>query len=479
MKNRICFLLAAMILIISVCTACAPKEPTSSEMPQSSSAVQSEPVVSPEPSAVSTAPEPVSQGEPEAEEPEPELTEREKKWRGDLSYFKRNYVMYHPDPFYYVSEEELDRQLEQLVQKIPELSDNDIYFELAKIVAGLKDSHTFVIPGENIYARLFPFVMGHIGDKMYLTAYWENFDQFEPYLLHEIVSVNGVDIKYLQQKAESISDPTNQWRGRHFFDVNYHSVTAFFDWAGCDYKEGYTIELLDDDQEVISVEVPVITQDADVGEKRIRPEGWENILYYNQKEGATLFETEQGSCVILTLDNPMEENEEFYQQIFSSASALLAEHPDTKLVVDLRGNGGGLWKSMHAVERCIPLLKQTRTPQTYVLTDGYTMSAAVILLNTFKKELDAIQVGEPTGQFFQTFSLISGSNTVLLPSSQICVRIAHDDINMVTQDFNAFYDEDGKLYEWENTVLPDVYISQTIEDTKAGKDSMICPKHGK
>ena len=36
-----------------------------------------------------------------------------------------------------------------------------------------------------------------------------------------------------------------------------------------------------------------------------------------------------------------------------------------------------------------------------------------------------------------------------------------------------YYDEDGKLYPWENTILPDVYVYQDIEDIRQGKDSVI------
>ena len=35
------------------------------------------------------------------------------------------------------------------------------------------------------------------------------------------------------------------------------------------------------------------------------------------------------------------------------------------------------------------------------------------------------------------------------------------------------YDENGKWYEWENTILPDVYVSQDIDDIRQGKDSVI------
>lgn len=36
-----------------------------------------------------------------------------------------------------------------------------------------------------------------------------------------------------------------------------------------------------------------------------------------------------------------------------------------------------------------------------------------------------------------------------------------------------YYDEDGKLFEWENAILPDVFVYQDIEDVRQGKDSVI------
>ncbi len=35
------------------------------------------------------------------------------------------------------------------------------------------------------------------------------------------------------------------------------------------------------------------------------------------------------------------------------------------------------------------------------------------------------------------------------------------------------YDDEGKLYERENTVLPDVFVEQDIEDLRLGKDSLM------
>lgn len=39
--------------------------------------------------------------------------------------------------------------------------------------------------------------------------------------------------------------------------------------------------------------------------------------------------------------------------------------------------------------------------------------------------------------------------------------------------FKERYDETGRLYEWENTILPDVYVYQDIEDIRQGRDSVM------
>ncbi len=476
MKKYVYFLFAAVILI-SVCAGCARQETASSEFMQSSSEVQSAPAVSSEPSsAVSSAPETAS-----LSEPEPELSARERKWRGDLAYFKRHYVMYHPDPFYYVSEEELDWQLEQLAKKVPELSDNDIFFELSKIVAGFGDNHTSIHTPDDLYSEYFPIGIRYFGDKLYLTCYREKFAQFQPYLLHEIVSVNGVDMKYLQQKFESIVHSANAWRSKSIFQEAFF-LPAFFDWAGCDYKDGYTIEILDDNQKVVSMELPVITQDADVGEKWIYPEGWEKILFLNQKYGwgketladVQFVETEQGNYIYLFIAGVMYSDEELYHGLMQKAGSLLAEHPGAKLVIDLRNDLGGWIDAVNAIKEDSLWLKETYMPQTYVIAGSGTESNGITLLSVIKRELNAVQVGEPTAAFTPSFCYYGTEleYTHTLPCSQLSFSVANYWCEGKYPDM-ALYDEEGKLYPWENTVLPDVYVSQDVEDIKAGKDSVI------
>ena len=129
-----------------------------------------------------------------------------------------------------------------------------------------------------------------------------------------------------------------------------------------------------------------------------------------------------------------------------------------------------------------------------MLIDGGVASASMTLLGFFKNELDAVLVGEPTAQFSSFFHLSSSLNPPLvLPHSQMRINLSDawwnwdtfkqddyqdvidpawgwDDWEPITEEH---YDEDGRLYEWEYGVLPDVYVHQDIEDIRQGKDSVL------
>ncbi|MCH5352825.1 MAG: hypothetical protein J1E06_05080, partial [Acutalibacter sp.] len=162
--------------------------------------------------------------------PVPELSQREQDWVNDLNYLRKHYKLYHQDPFYYCPEEEFDFKIDQLAAKVGRLSDNEIAFEIAAILAGMGDIHTRVNLPESVFEAFFPVAVFYVGDKLYLAAYLEGYDRFEPYLMQEIVAVNGVDIKYIQKKIDTLISPNNIWDSREVFSRYYAVYPAFYDW---------------------------------------------------------------------------------------------------------------------------------------------------------------------------------------------------------------------------------------------------------
>lgn len=411
---------------------------------------------------------------PVSASPPPELSQRERNWRNDLNYLKREYKRYHKDPFYLRSEEEFEFKIDQLAAKVGQLSDNNIAFEIAAIIAGMGDTHTMVSFPEAVYETFFPVSAMYFGGKLYLAAYLEGYDQFEPYLLQEIVAVNGVDITYLQQKFDSLISPYNTWFSREVFSRYYAIYPAFYEWAGCGYKEGYTFQMVNQNGEVESVEVPVLAwTDFDEDSPWVWPEEIQCLYYLMGGNWADYFEEENGDYIYMSFTELVYLSKQSCRELFETVAGLIEAHPDCgKLVIDLRSHPGGYMSALEYVREYIQLLRSPSIDHIYVLIGGHTASAAMGCVTIFKDSLDAITVGEPTGQFTSFFGRMSAMPRIVLPQSQVSIFLG-DCWFEGEHPENEFYDENGKLYEWETTVLPDVFVSQNVEDIRQGKDSVI------
>lgn len=408
--------------------------------------------------------------------PAPSLSQREQDWLEDIEFLRETCKTKHMDPFYLCSEEEFDWKLDQLSAKVGELSDDDIAFEIVSIVAGLGDPHSYA-GARQLYDRRFPIRVSYFDNKLYLTACLKEYGQLEPYLLREIVSVNGVDIAYLMEKANRLGNPFNTWLSRDYFQDGYF-LPAFFDWAGCDYKEGYTFQILNDNQEVESVDIPVISSDKYQKGSWLYSQSRDALQYLKGGNWTEYIDGENGGCVYISLAELMDKYE--IKQLAKDAGKLLAEHPDCgKLAVDLRNTPGGNAAHVAGFQESAQLLD---AEHVYVLTGGTTASAALTFISYFKGELGAVLVGEPTGQFPSMFHMQSSRDKpAVLPHSQISVMLSNawwdsgKDMPEygVSPAFEEHYDENGRLYPWESTILPDAYVYQDIEDIRQGKDSVL------
>lgn len=450
------FLLALCLLL----AACKP-------------AAQPEPNPTPTPTVEASAP-----AGPEAT-PEPELPQRERDWIEDIEFLREEYKTKQADPFSLCPEEEFDWKLDRLAAKVGELSDSDIFYELASIIKGMGYTHTTLwwsgtLP---ICDRVFPVYMFPLNGKLYLYAYLEGFEQFEPYMLHEVVGVNGVDSLYLMQRAVELHEPFNWHR-----ETDVTQYPTFFDWVGCDYKEGYTFQILNDNQAVESVEVPVLTLKEGQSRPWVYPENWDSLVYAQGGDHTAYYPEKDGGCVQWCIGDMQYLSNIWYH--LKEVVKLLEEHPDCgKLAVDLRKCPGGSAELLPFVEEIRQKAEFLEGKQIYVLTGGETASAATRMIAFFKAEFGAVTVGEPTGEFssFYSRSLEQENHPTILPHSRIMVKISdrwRDSAELLEEMdiapiYEEYYDEAGRLYPWETCIQPDVYVHQDIERLRQGRDAVL------
>ena len=459
MRKRVCLFWLAFCLLLTACSHAAQPD------------VESDP--SPSTAVGSFAPDAPD------ESLEPELPQRDKDWIEDIEFLRKEYKIRHPDPFYFCTEEEFDWKMDQLSAKVGELSDSDIFYELAVIITGMGDTHTTLWWGGPlpICDRVFPIYIFPLNGKLYLNAYNEGYEQFEPYLPHEVVGVNDVDSLYLMQRSAELRVPFN-WHST----IEFTQFPSFFDWIGCDYKEGYTFQILNDNQEVESVEVPVIPLNEGNTRPWVYPESWDSLVYVKGGDRTAYYEGADGGCVQWCM------RELWYpsmtRRYLTEVAELMEEHPDCgKLAIDLRNCPGGLADLLPLLEVIRENTQPLEGKQIYVLIGSNTASAATKMIAFLKDEFDAVTVGEPTGQFSSFFSRseLRENSPTALPNSQIKVKISdrwRDSTELleemdITPIFEEYYDEDGRLYEWESCIQPDVYVHLDIEDLRLGKDTVL------
>lgn len=459
MRKKICLFLLAFCLLLTACNPAAQPEPDLT------------------PAAEASAPEKVPVPE---NSPEPELPQRDKDWIEDIEFLREEYKTRHPDPFYRCTEEEFDWRMDRLSAAVGELSDSDIFYELVSIITGtMGDTHTKLwwdgpLP---LCDRIFAVNIFKLNGKLYLKSYLEGCEQFEPYLLHEVVGVNGVDSLYLMQRAAELSEPFN-WHSETYFP----QFPTFFDWVGCDYKDGYTFQILNDNQEVESVEVPVITLNEGNAGSWIYPENWGSLVFARGGDQTAYYEGKDGGCIQWCMGELWYSGRTWLY--LKEVGELMEEHPDcSKLVIDLRECPGGGADILPILEEIRQQAQLLEGKQIYVLTWGDTASAATRMIAFLKDEFGAVTVGEPTGEFSSFFSRSEEreSNPTVLPHSQIKVQISdrwRDSTELlqamdVAPIYEEYYDEGGRIYRWETCIQPDVYIHLDIEDVRQGKDSVL------
>lgn len=414
------------------------------------------------------------------EPPSSALSQREQNWIEDFDYLKETLVEVHPDPFWCCSEEDFDWKIGHLASRVPNLTDSEIFFELMQIVSGLRDNHIAFLPPPFLSVDILPIDVQYFDGHLYLCGYFSDYKQFAPYLLREIIAINGLDVTYIFQKYSTCT-VLNYWANKEHIS-SLLTWPAFLDMIGCDYHNGYTLQFLNENREVVSVEVPVLSESAYRTElarsggklKLVRPENWDSLFYLNEGNWAEYVEGDDSDCVYMSIGTELQGNNYYYSKLIREAEEIICSHQNCrKLVIDLRRCYGGDVSKIDDFQKQISELLKPWIEQVYVLTSGYTASGAITVLAICKDELEAVIVGEPTGQFSNLFGFSYAPYPYYtLPNSQIMVSIPN--MQYIGPEIREVqYDENGRWYEWENTILPDVFVSQDIQDIRQGKDSVV------
>jgi len=369
------------------------------------------------------------------------------QWQEDVTYFKEQLVKKHKNAFHHVTKEEFEKDVEKLHNDVPSLKDYEVIVRLMQITAKIGDGHTVVHLPANFMR--YPINMNWFGDGLYVIA---TAPSYRSILGTKVSKIGNFTIDEVNKKLASVmSQDENKWytmsTGPALLMIpeilvalgivnDYdHAPFIFLDSTAKEIK----LDLIPRAPSTSNPWVPV-TKTPPLFRQNINNPFWFTYL-------------EDINAVYLNFKK--------YDDLNRNANKLfdlIEEKKASRLIVDLRFNGGGDFKKGRRllIERIKENKQINQKGHLFVITGRRTFSAAMVNSIDFKKETEAIIIGEPPGEKPNSYS---ENDEMKLPNSKLVVSYSTRYYKFLDQDVDAFE--------------PEVRIDPKWEDYKQGRDAVM------
>jgi hypothetical protein len=331
---------------------------------------------------------------------------RDEGWRADLAFLAREIKRRAYAPFREISEPEFDAAVARLAEDVPGLSDFQILAGMMRLLRPLGDGHAFVLPaqdGKDAQLAL-PVKFYRFTEGLFVTAASEACRQL---VGAQVLSVDGHPVDEVLAAVEPLISRDNDqqvtWIGPEMLRWTplIHALGLISD-AG---QATLSVRFGDKTTGTVAVES---VADHYASLTAPRPAGWISLpdtagapvpLYLRNSDAPYWFEyLADGDVVYFQFngvgDQPLEAIAAFCERLFT----FIDNHQVSKLVIDLRWNGGGnTYLVQPLLHRLIGCTKINQRGCLYVIIGRGTFSAAQNTATAIERETNAIFVGEPTG----------------------------------------------------------------------------------
>jgi peptidase S41-like protein len=376
------------------------------------------------------------------------------QWRDDLRYFSREMPKRHMNLFHSVSKEEFESAVGDLETAIPSLEDHQIVVRLHQIAARVGDGHTGV--HQPSWFQLYPLSLFWFGADLRVTAATK---EYERALGARVVRIGEVPIAEVESRVRTCfpsAAAENEWyelstspafitrpEVLHALHVIADRASAPFTFEA-DAGDTFTLDLK-------PVVMPPVVQGS-VVIPGMQPVAAPPL--FRQKPTERFWFTSLPDSTVYVGWRGYDKLGEKARELFQ----FLDSHPVKRVVIDLRQNGGGdfLEGRKHVIRPVQKRVAVNQKGRLFVIIGRRTYSAALANAVDFRKDTNAILVGEPIGERPNSYS---ENDEMTLPNSRLVVSYSTRYYKFVDVDVPA--------------VLPDVRIDPNWAEWRAGRDPVM------
>ncbi|MBO0322767.1 hypothetical protein J0X14_10700 [Muricauda sp. CAU 1633] len=363
-------------------------------------------------------------------------------WTNDIDYLDYLIRTRHPNPYYSISKERWNNELQNLKKNVAKLSEKEISIKLSSIVALLNDGHTFLdFDGRYGFDRWFPVRFYDFDDGLFITVTHPAYKQL---IGKKVISISGLPASSVLNAVSKAISGDNAFHKRNIAAA-FMSNTALLEGMGIiENNQNLILQLIDESGKHSTAEITSIssfysTNYRNWGELFGPPLEEYNAYvtpfengkpplkyrefsddappYYASREPYWFKNYPEYSAFVFQFNFAAEIGPEPFKDFLKRLVAALETTKPEKLIIDVRYNFGGDGSMM------VPLVNDIITyskihPKTklYVVQGRQTFSAGIMLAARLKEYLNITLIGEPAGAGYNHYG---DPVTYQLPNSKL------------------------------------------------------------
>ncbi|MGD0142937.1 MAG: hypothetical protein ABSC92_07250 [Rhizomicrobium sp.] len=378
----------------------------------------------------------------------PNLNLTPAQWHADLQFLATELPRRHANAYFFISKDTFDAEVAALDRRIDTANADEIFVGLQQIVKSIGDGHTGVgTPPPD--RRVMPIEIARFGDDFRISAVGPG---LESALGARLLKVGDMPIADVWPRVLTLTSQAELMALRQEDALVY--LSRGYALHGLDVvpdRNHVLYTLQDDSGRVFDLDVKGLAPDQSVDMKS----GYSDAALRFQKKDAPFW------CKALPENKAVYCGWRAYQDLAANATAMFAlidRTHSTKLIIDMRDNGGGDNTVGYAalVKPIEARPDLNRKGHLFVLIGPLTFSAAMNNAAQFADETNAILAGQTIGERPNSYQ---EPRQFRLPNSHLVIRAS------------TLYYEFRK--HGENAVRPAKEIIPTWDDVKAGRDPVM------
>lgn len=366
----------------------------------------------------------------------------------DVALFASQLASVHPYLFKLMPEDTFDVLIKGLKDKAHYILSEELTVELFRINARIADEHTRVEPIDSL---LFPFRFESFDEGMAVIM-TDSLQQ--EHLFSRVIAIDDLPIADVVHALSGMLKKDNDSFQKFWIAYYLGRPSILYGLGILEQRDRATFTFLTSSGDTVTTVIHTVPATAmrlnyyrnlPIG-MQLAVEGPHYQYNYDDSTGVLFFEYARCS---------EEEGlpfREFNKQLFDMVKA---KHP-SKLIVDLRYNGGGSSSVLNPFLRSIRSSYLNAPGKLYVLTGRKTFSSALMNAVELVRTTDAITVGEATGANINHYGEVK---SFVLPDSKITVYYS-------TKYWENWSGHDGPL-------VPDVSLEHRYSNFIEGRDEAL------